>query len=275
MHYVEEGQGDPILFVHGQIASSYLWRNIIPYLSPHGRCIALDLIGMGKSDKPDIAYDIFDHLRYVEGFIEALALSNVTLVLQGWGTVLGFHYAMEHEGNVKAIAIIEPPFLKQGSLSELPFAGRLTLRLFGAVFRGRITGWFMHGVLNDFIRVMLPMSVNRQLTDEERRRYAEPYPTLRSRKPLRMWPRQLPVEGKTTPVSELIEADNEKLRASPLPKLILYGTKNASLDDERAEWCHQNIKNVELVEIEGANYLMQEDDPQAIGEKLATWYAAL
>ena len=107
IHYIDEGSGDPILFLHGNPTSCYVWRNIIPYLIPHGRCIAPDLIGMGKSDKPDLAYRFFDHSKYVEGFIEKLGLSHLTLVIQDWGSVLGFHYAMRHESNIKGLAFME------------------------------------------------------------------------------------------------------------------------------------------------------------------------
>ena len=107
MHYVDEGEGDPILFLHGNPTSSYLWRNIIPHTAPLGRCLAPDLIGMGKSDKPDIDYGFFDHVKYIEGFIEALGLKNITLVVHDWGSALGFHYARRHEGNVKGLAFME------------------------------------------------------------------------------------------------------------------------------------------------------------------------
>ena len=107
MHYIDEVAVDPILFLHGNPTSSYWWRNIIPYLVPHGRCIAPDLIGMGKSDKPDIDYRFFDHSKYLEGFIEKLDLSNITVVLHDWGSGLGFHYAMRNESNIKGIAFME------------------------------------------------------------------------------------------------------------------------------------------------------------------------
>ncbi len=99
IHYVEEGSGDPILFLHGNPTSSYLWRNIMPHVQGHGRCIAMDLIGMGKSDKPDLEYNFFDHAKYVEGFIEKRGLKNLTLVIHDWGSALGFHYAMRNENN--------------------------------------------------------------------------------------------------------------------------------------------------------------------------------
>ena len=108
LHYVEEGSGDPILFLHGNPTWSYLWRNVLPHLSPHGRALALDLIGMGRSDKPDIEYRFFDHVRYLEGFIKKLQLENLTLVLHDWGAALGFHYAMRHQERVKGIAFLEP-----------------------------------------------------------------------------------------------------------------------------------------------------------------------
>ncbi|MCH6574394.1 MAG: alpha/beta fold hydrolase, partial [Bacteroidetes bacterium] len=101
MHYVDEGSGNPILFLHCNPTSSYLWRNIIPHLSRAGRCIAPDLIGFEKSDKPDIEYRFFDHVKYVEGFIEKMGLKNITLVIHDWGSALGFHYAMRHENNIK------------------------------------------------------------------------------------------------------------------------------------------------------------------------------
>ena len=107
MHCVEQGEGDPILFLHGNPTSSYLWRNVILHVSAHGRCIALDLIGMGRSDKPDLEYRFFEHMNYVEGFIEELELVNITLVIHDWGSRLGFHYATQHQDNVKAIAFME------------------------------------------------------------------------------------------------------------------------------------------------------------------------
>ncbi len=107
MHYVEQGEGDPILFVHGNPTSSYLWRNVIPHLSGSGRCIALDLIGMGRSDKPDIPYRLFDHVEYFDGFINALGLGPITLVLHDWGGFMGMHYASKNLENVRAIVLME------------------------------------------------------------------------------------------------------------------------------------------------------------------------
>ena len=107
MHYVESGEGDPVLYLHGNPTSSYLWRNVIPHTAKHNRSIAVDLIGMGKSDKPDIGYRFFDHLKYIEGFVEALGLENITLVIHDWGGGLGVSYARRHQENVQGIAFME------------------------------------------------------------------------------------------------------------------------------------------------------------------------
>ena len=107
IHYIDEGKGEPILFLHGNPTSSYLWRNIIPHLTGNARCIAPDLIGMGKSDKPDIEYRFFDHVKYIEGFIDKMKIKDVTLVIHDWGSGLGFHYAMRNEDKIRGIAFME------------------------------------------------------------------------------------------------------------------------------------------------------------------------
>src|SRR5262245_49389535 len=127
MHYVEQGSGDPILLVHGNPTSSYLWRNVIPHLSGMGRCIAPDLIGMGQSDKPDIGYRLFDHVGYFEGFIAALGLKRIRLVVHDWGGFLGLHYASRHAANVRAIAMMET-VVKPMKMSD---RGELFQRAFG------------------------------------------------------------------------------------------------------------------------------------------------
>lgn len=124
LHYIDTGKGDPILFLHGNPTSSYLWRNIIPYVTPFGRCIALDLIGMGKSDKPDIDYRFFDHVKYVEGFIEAMGLQGITLVLHDWGSALGFHYASRNAANVKGMAFMEAILMPVPSWEDMDEGGR-------------------------------------------------------------------------------------------------------------------------------------------------------
>ena len=184
IHYVDEGEGDPILFLHGNPTSSYLWRNIIPHMISKGRCIAPDLIGMGKSDKPEIAYRFLDHVKYLETFIEELGLTNITLVIHDWGSALGFHYAMRHENNIKGIAFMEA-LIKPMNWEDFPGAFKIGFKL----FRTPVIGWFMISVMNMFVKQILPQAIARKLSLEEKSVYAEPYKTIHSRKPLRIWPR--------------------------------------------------------------------------------------
>jgi haloalkane dehalogenase len=151
IHYFEEGKGDPILFLHGAPTSNYLWRNVIPHVSKQGRCIAPDLIGMGKSGKPDINYGFQDSYDYLDAFINGLGLKNITLVLHDWGSGLGFHYANLNRENVKAIAFMEA-MTKTFEFSKLPFNLRIAMK----IMRAPILGWLMVNVANIFIKKMIP-----------------------------------------------------------------------------------------------------------------------
>ena len=270
IHYVDEGSEDPILFLHGNPTSSYLWRNIIPYLMPHGRCIALDLIGMGKSDKPDLDYRFFDHSKYVEGFIEKLDLSNLTLVIHDWGSALGFHYAMRHENNIKGIAFMEA-MLKPIKWEDFPSKYRMGFKL----FRAPGIGWFMISVVNVFVTQMLPQAIVRKLTAEEKDYYGSPYKTVNSRKPIRQWPCEIPIEGKPADVYEVISSYNQKLQESEVPKLLFYATPGGIIDSKTVDWCRQNLKNLKVVDIGDGIHFIQEDNPHLIGEELAKWFQDL
>jgi len=270
IHYVDEGSGDPILFLHGNPTSSYLWRNIIPYLVPHGRCIALDLIGMGKSDKPDLGYRFFDHSEYVEGFIDKLDLSNITLVIHDWGSALGFHYAMRHENNIKGMAFMEA-FLKPMTWGDFPGGFRMGFKL----MRTSGIGWFMISVMNMFVPQILPKAIVRELSSEEKDYYAAPYKTVQSRKPVRQWPCEIPIEGKPTDVYEVISSYNQRLQESGLPKLLFFATPGGIIDDKKVEWCRQNLKSLKVVDIGKGIHFLQEDNPHLIGEELAKWYLDL
>ena len=270
MHYIDEGSGDPILFLHGNPTSSYLWRNIIPHLTPHGRCIAPDLIGMGKSDKPDLGYRFVDHVRYVDGFIEALGLENITLVIHDWGSALGFDYAMRHQANVKALAFMEA-IIRPASWAQFPKDFKMGFKL----MRTPGLGWLMISVANVFVKQILPQAIVRKLTTEEKALYAEPFPTVKSRKPVRVWPLEVPIDGKPVDVAALVTANCEKLQASELPKLLFYATPGGIIDAAAVAWCEEHLPSIQTVDIgEGIHYL-QEDNPHMIGEELAKWYQAL
>ena len=270
MHYVEEGTGDPILFLHGNPTSSYLWRNIIPHLSSHGRCIAPDLVGFGKSDKPKSAYRFFDHVRYVEGFIEKLGLTNITLVIHDWGSALGFHYAMRHEDNVKGLAFMEA-ILAPSSWEDFPKDFKRGFRM----FRTPGVGWVMIVAMNVFLKQLLPQAIVRELTDEELDAYKEPFPSLKSRKPIRRMPRDIPIDGKPADVAEAVESYNRKLQESELPKLLFTAKPGGIISPEMIEWAETNLSNLNVVDIGPGIHFLQEDNPHLIGSEIAAWYAAL
>ena len=269
MHYVEEGAGDPVLFLHGNPTSSYLWRNVIPHVSPLARCVAPDMIGMGKSDKPDIEYRFVDHSRYVEGFIEALGLRNITFVIHDWGA-LGFLYARQHEGNVKGLALMET-IVRTLTWDEFPEQAR---QLFQA-FRTPEVGEKMLIEQNMFVEQVLPGAILRKLSEEEMNRYREPYVDPPSRKPTWRWPNELPIEGEPADVVAAVQAYSEWLGKSDVPKLLLHAQPGVIMTQSLLEWCRNNIRNLKEVEIGPGAHFVQEDQPHAIGEAVAEWYRGL
>lgn len=271
MHYVDEGEGDPILFLHGNPTSSYLWRNIIPHLTGLGRCIAPDLIGMGKSDKPDIGYRFFDHARYLDGFIEALGLTNITLVIHDWGSALGFHYAHRHPENVQAIAFMEALVMPVPGWEVLD---EETQQVFKA-FRTPEVGWEMIVNQNMFIEQVVPGAIVRKLTEAEMNQYRAPFLEPASRKPIHQWPNEIPIGGEPADVHDAIVAYNQWLQGTDMPKLLIYATPGAIGTEPAVAWCRQHLPNLTAVSVgEGLHYL-QEDHPHRIGQELAKWVEAI
>jgi haloalkane dehalogenase len=270
MHYIDEGSGDPILFLHGNPTSSYLWRNIVPYLLPHARCIAVDLIGMGKSDKPDLGYRFFDHAKYVAEFIRELNLSNITLVIHDWGSALGFHYAMTHEDNIKGIAFMEA-LVRPMKWENFPPDFKLGFKL----MRTPGIGWLMISVMNIFVKQILPKATIRILSQQEMAHYAAPYKTVKSRKPVRQWPCEIPIDGEPADVYKTISDYNQKLQESGLPKLLFFAAPGGIIQAETVGWCREHLKNLKTVNIGDGLHYLQEDHPHKIGEELAKWYLAL
>ena len=268
MAYVEGGEGDPILFLHGNPTSKYLWRNIMPYLEKQGRIIAPDLIGMGESDKPKIPYRYHDHFDYLTSFIDALGLQNITLVLHDWGSGLGFNYAYQNQSRIKAIAFMEA-LVKPGSYSDLPAQFRLGFRM----MRTPIIGWLMVSVGNMFIKQMLPQSIVRSLTEEEQSVYARPFPTVATRKPVLQWPREVPLDGKPSDVHKIVSDYSQWLQQTEIPKLFFYASPGAIIDGEDVEWVKQAFKNITAYDIGEGIHFVQEDNPHFIGEKLSEWYS--
>ena len=270
MHYAEGGQGDPVLFLHGNPTSSYLWRNVMPHLDPSARVIAPDLIGMGQSDKPDLEYRLVDHVRYVEGFIEALGLRRLTLVIHDWGSALGFHYACRHEADVKGIAFMEA-IVRSMTWDEWPH----TVRPLFESFRTPEVGWDLVVNKNVFVEQVLPGAIQRKLTDEEMSHYRQPFIDPPTRKPVWRWPNEIPIDGEPEDVVQLVDAYSVWLGRSDVPKLLLHATPGALLRKDQVEWCEQHMKNLRLVDIGPGLHFVQEDRPDEIGTAIREWYEGL
>jgi len=267
MAYVDVGEGDPIVFLHGNPTSSYLWRNIIPHVAGLGRCIAPDLMGMGRSDKPDIAYRFVDHARYVAAFLDALALERIAFVVHDWGSALGFDWAMRTAGRVRGLAFMEAILAPIPSWDQFPPTVR-------EIFRGfRTPGVGEKMVLDDniFIERLLPGSVVRGLTPAEMEHYRAPFREPDHRRPMLAWPREIPMEGEPADVVAIVTAYRDALTRSPLPKLLFAGTPGALVPAPLVAWCREHLPNLDVVDVGPGRHYLQEDNPHAIGEGIAAW----
>ncbi len=270
MHYIDEGEGTPFLFLHGNPTSSYLWRNVIPHVKPLGRVIAVDLIGMGKSDKPDIDYRFPTHIKYIDEFIRLLDLKNMVLVIHDWGSGIGFNYAMNNESNVKGIvcmeAMIKPMYWKQ-----FPLLPRFLFRR----FRHPIKGRKMIVKNNFFIEKVLPNFVVRKLTKEEMDFYREPFLEESSRKPVLVWPNEIPIDGLPADNAEIVQNYYNKLKLSEIPKLLFWAKPGAILKEKDINQFKQKIKNLQDVFLGKGKHYLQEDHPDKIGKSIVEWYRSL
>lgn len=262
MSYVDTGSGPPIVFLHGNPTSSYLWRNVIPHLSAYGRCLAPDLIGMGRSGKsPSQAYRFVDHARYLDAWFEALALTEaVTLVLHDWGSALGFQRAFRHPTQIKAVAYMEA-IAQPRRWEDFP-DGR------DAMFRALRSERGERMVLDEnfFIEGILPKSVIRRLSNEEMEAYRAPYGTRQARLPMLVWPRELPIEGEPADVVSIVNEYGRWLSQSALPKLFISAEPGAILVGRAREFC-RTWPNQQEVTVKGIHFI-QEDSPAEIGSAL-------
>ena len=269
MAYVEMGNGDPIVFQHGNPTSSYLWRNIMPHLADQGRCIAVDLIGMGDSDKldnpgPD-SYRYVEHREYLFAAWQALGVSDrVTLVIHDWGSALGFDWAQQHPAAVLGIAYMEA-IVRPVTWDEWPEAAK-------AVFQGfrSEAGEAMVLDKNMFVERVLPGSVLRDLTEDEMNVYRRPFLNAgEDRRPTLTWPRQIPIEGEPQDVHDIVAGYSDWIGSSDIPKLFINAEPGAILVGPQREFCRA-WKNQQEVTVKG-NHFLQEDSPGEIGNAIAEW----
>jgi haloalkane dehalogenase len=269
MAYVEMGRGDPIVFQHGNPTSSYLWRNIMPHLADLGRCIAVDLIGMGDSEKLDNpgpeSYRFVEHREYLFKAWERLGIRDaVTLVLHDWGSALGFDWARRHPDAVHGIAYMEA-IVRPVGWEEWPEKAR-------EIFQGfrSAAGEGMVLERNLFIERVLPGSVLRRLTDDEMAVYRRPFERPgEDRRPTLTWPRQIPIEGQPEDVHRIVSEYSDWLQATDVPKLFINAEPGAILTGAQREFC-RSFKNQEEVTVSGLHFV-QEDSPEAIGRAIRDW----
>ncbi len=272
MHHEDTGaagSGPVYVFLHGNPASSYLWRKVLPRVQALGRCLAPDLIGMGQSGKPDIAYSYDDHARYLAAWLDALDLQNVVLVGIDWGASLGFDWARTHAHRVRGIAFMET-IVKPLAWADFPAAARPRFEAF------RTPGLGEQLVIeqNQFLAGSLTATVLTSLAAADRAAYEAPYTTPESRRPLLAWPRAMPLEGSPAEVVARVEAYGAWLAGSTdVPKLLLTftGSPTLMIGPAMEAWCRENIASLTVQDCGDAGHLTPEDQPERIADALVAW----
>jgi haloalkane dehalogenase len=270
MAYVERGEGRPVVFLHGNPTSSYLWRNVLPHVEPGARCLAPDLIGMGASGPaPAGRYRFADHARYLDAWFEALELRrDLTLVVHDWGSALGFHWAQRHPGSVRGLVYMEA-IVRPVTWEEWPEDAR---RVFQAMRSP--AGEEMVLNKNVFVERILPASILRPLADDEMTAYRRPWLTPgEGRRPMLTWPRELPIAGEPADVVKVVEDYGRWLGASPVPKLFVNAEPGSILVGAQREFCRR-WPNQREVTVRGRHFI-QEDSPAEIGQAVAEFVRSL
>jgi haloalkane dehalogenase len=273
MTYVEMGEGDPVVFLHGNPTSSYLWRNVMPHLEGRGRLIAPDLIGMGDSDKLEPSgperYRFVEHRDYLFDLLDGLDVrENVTLVVHDWGSALGFHWAEQNSQAVRGIAYMEA-IVAPLTWDDWPESAR-------DIFQGfrSPAGETLALEKNYFVERVLPSSILRKLSDAEMEAYRRPFlEPGESRRPTLTWPRQIPIQGEPRDVVEIVESYGSFLAGSQIPKLFVNADPGAILIGKQREFC-RSWPNQTEVTVKGAHFI-QEDSGHEIGQAVAAWMDGL
>lgn len=270
MTYLELGEGDAVVFVHGNPTSSYLWRNVMPYVAEGHRAIAIDLIGMGGSAKPNIAYSFEDHYRYFAAFIDALGIEKVTLVGHDWGATLVWEYARRNPARVMRLAYMEgvlPPTFPAPSFEAMgPEMGGMF-----RAFKDPVEGPRVVMDENMFVEQILPGFVNRTLGEEAMRAYRAPFLARENRRPVLAWPRQVPIAGEPASTTETLNAISDFMAKTEMPVLLLYAEPGAVVPPSAVGWYVQRIANLETSFVGQGFHYIQEDHPDAIGREIADW----
>ncbi|WP_350291653.1 haloalkane dehalogenase [uncultured Croceitalea sp.] len=280
VHYIDENrQNDAnqttFVLLHGNPSSNYLWRNIVPELTKQGRVVAPDLIGFGKSDKPEIDYKVLTHERYIEKFINILELDNIVFVLHDWGTALGLAFARKNENRVTGVAFMEG-VIKPKKWDFGKARTRLIFRLFRTPFIGQ---WMI--IKNNFFveNILLHMGTKRELSTKEREYYAAPFLSKNSRKPVYVFPNEIPINKKPRDVYEMVKSNHEWLSRTSIPKLLLWVKPGVLIKPWHVIQMQESYPNLhtEYLGISSKGFLkeshyVQEDFPYEIAQSVSKWF---
>jgi haloalkane dehalogenase len=272
MAYREAGDREaPVaLFLHGNPTSSYIWRNIIPLVAPLAHCIAPDLIGFGQSGKPDIEYRFFDHVRYLDAFLEQIGISSAYVVAHDWGSGLAFHLAAHRPEFIRGLAFMEfirpMPTWKDFHPDQIE-----TFQKF------RTPGVGEKMILNDnmFVERVLPAAMVHRLTEDEMAVYRAPFPSPASRRPTWRFPNELPIAGEPADVYSTLEQAHGALAQSSYPKLLFVGNPGALISPAFAASFAKGLKNCNVVQLSSGFHYLQEDHPDVIGANVKEWLIEL
>jgi haloalkane dehalogenase len=272
MAYREAGSADSptVLFLHGNPTSSYIWRNIIPLVAPVAHCIAPDLIGFGQSGKPDIEYRFFDHVRYLDAFLEKLDITSAYVVAHDWGTGLAFHLAARRPEFIRALAFME--FIR-----PMPTWNDFHADQIETFKKFRTPGVGENMILDEnfFVERVLPAATVRKLTEEEMAVYRAPFPTPESRRPTWRFPNDLPIAGEPADVYAAIGKAHRALAQLSYPKLLFVGEPGALVSPAFAERFAGGLKNCKVIHVGPGLHYLPEDHPKEIGSAVHNWLTEL
>lgn len=269
MAYVDVGQGRPVVFLHGNPASSYLWRNIIPFVATNHRVIAPDLMGMGDSDKPAMTETYKESAEYLHTFLDSFDLRDAVLVIHDWGSALGWHYARTRPDRIAAVAFMEamaPPFMP---IKDINVLGPEMTQFMTAI-RTQGVGEQMILEQNMFLDGFMRHD-GAGLTEEAMAEYNRPFPTPASRQIVLDWPREIPMGGEPSDVHAIVQANSDFVAASTFPKLMFHVSPGAVIPMQAAEWIKENLTNIEAIYLGEGGHFIQEQYPDEIGQGLADW----
>ncbi|HJN37286.1 MAG TPA: haloalkane dehalogenase [Gammaproteobacteria bacterium] len=268
IHYLDAGEGDSaVLFLHGMPTSSFLWRNIVPPFIPYARCLAPDLIGMGQSDKPNIHFGIDNHIEYIDGFIQALNLDNITLVMHGWGSIIGFDYARRFPGKISGMAFFESHVRPSSDWNTLS----LPVQQFASYFKNSST-YDAISVENELIKIFMPQAILGELSTEVMNTYQQAFSTPYERRVFEHYLQEVPLGNKQSPANEVIANYTSFIINSPVPKLMMYAFPGYMTTMETVQWCKDTINHVTLADLGEGMHFIQESNPDKFSHTLFNWY---